>query len=375
MKRVLSTLAVSLAFCLALGLTLGPTEKPGLAAPAGPTNTGAPLKIGFVLVGPASDFGYNYSHDQGRQYLQAHVKNIETTVAERIPESAEAERVMEKLIAKGNKLIYSTSYGYLEPAQRVAKRHKDVIIMQTWRPGNLPNMGCYAAYQYQPLYVVGMVAGKMTRKNSIGFVCAHPIPLLLQYINAFTLGARSVNPSVKVHVVWTNAWSDPATEAEAAKSLIDSGVDILGSAGDSSVTVTKAAEQSHVMTFATQADLQKFAPNYWLTGSSWNWNKIYCQLTEAVQNGSWKPETRWLGMSDGAVQVSSYGKLVPTAVKKEAESLAEQIKSGKLVVFKGPLKDREGKLRLARGEVASAKFLTDMDFFVDGVVGALPNKK
>src|SRR3990167_7091629 len=170
---------------------------------------------------------------------------------------------MEKLIAQGNRLIFSTSYGYLEPAERVARRHPDVIFMQTWRPSRLKNVGCYITYQYEPFYAVGVVAGKMTKKNSIGFVCAHPVPILLQDINAFTLGARSVNPKAKVHVVWTNSWSDPPTEAEAAKGLIDSGVDVLGCVLDSPLTVAKTAEQNHIMFVGSQADLQKIAPNSW----------------------------------------------------------------------------------------------------------------
>ncbi len=334
-----------------------------------------PLKVAFVMVGPESDYGYNYSHSLGRRYLQSHLANIQTTVAEKIPESAEAERVMEKMVAQGNRLIFSTSYGYLEPAERVAKRHPDVIIMQTWRPSPLKNMGCYAAYQYEPLYAVGVMAGRMTKKNSIGIVCAHPIPVLLQNINSFTLGARSVNPKVKVHVVWTNSWSDPPTEAEATKGLIDSGVDIVGSIGDSSVTVTKTAEQNHTMVFATQADLKEFAPNFWLTGSRWNWEKAYYQITKSVQDRTWKPETHWLGMKDGAVELSSIGKLVPKSVGMQGLVSAEQIKRGTKIIFLGPLKDREGIQRLAAGQAADPKFLSEMNWFVEGVDGALPKPK
>lgn len=333
-----------------------------------------PLKVAFVMVGPVNDFGYNYSHNSGRLYLQSHLPDVQTSFAEKIPENADVERVMEKMIAAGNRLIFSTSYGYLEPAERVAKRHPEVTFMQTWRSSPLKNMGCYVACQYEPLYAVGVVAGKMTKKNSIGIVVAHPVPVLLQYVNAFTLGARSVNPKVKVHVVWTNSWSDPAIESEATKGLIDSGVDIVGSFGDSSVTVTKIAEQNHIMVFATQADLKQFAPNYWLNGSRWNWDKAYYEITKSVQNRTWKPDTHWLGMKDGAVELSSFGKLVPKDIEKLARATAEQIKQGKKIVFLGPLKDREGKLRIAAGQAADPKTLSGMDWFVEGVEGALPKR-
>jgi len=332
------------------------------------------LKVAFVMVGPQSDYGYNYTHKLGRLYLQSHLPNIQTTVVENIPESAEAERVMEKLVAQGNRLIFSTSYGYLEPAERVAKRHPDVTIMQTWRPSQLKNVGCYAAYQYEPLYAVGVAAGKMTRKNSIGFVCAHPVAVLLQDINAFTLGARSVNPKVKVHVVWTNSWSDPPTEAEATKGLIDSGVDIVGCILDSPLTVAKAAERNHVMVFGTQADVHKFAPNYWLSGTAFNWNTTYLKIAKSVQERTWKPDTHWLGMKDGAVELCSFGKLVPNDLQKQATAAAEQVKQGKKIIFLGPLKDREGRQRLAVGQAADAKSLSEMDWFVEGVDGTLPKR-
>ena len=172
-----------------------------------PVHAADKLKVGVITVGPVNDYGYNYSHNLARLYVQSHLPNVETTLVEKIPESAEVERVMEKMIAQGNRLIFSTSYGYLEPAERVAKRHPDITIMQTWRPSPVKNVGEFAAYEYQPQYAVGVAAARMIKKNEIGFVCAHPIPTILASINAFTLAARSVNPKVKVHVVWTNSWS------------------------------------------------------------------------------------------------------------------------------------------------------------------------
>jgi basic membrane protein A and related proteins len=337
-----------------------------LAQAASDNSSQQPLKVGFVCVGPVNDWGWNYAHDLGRKFLESKMHGkVATTMVENIPESAEAERVMEKMIAQGNRLIFSTSYGYLEPAERVAKHHPEVIIMQTWRPSAQKNIGMFAAYPYQVAYVSGIVAGRMTKKNQIGFVCAHPVPNILQSINAFTFGARSVNPRVKVNVVWTNAWSDPATEAEAAKGLIEQGVDIL----DSPLTVIQIAEKNHVMVLGSQVDLHQFAPTEWLTGSRWNWNDFYLKIAKSVQDGTWKPEHYWLGMKDDAVELSPFGKLVPKVVRDEATSVANKIKAGNLIIFKGSLKDREGNLRLAPGKVADAQWLAQMNFFVDGVEG------
>ena len=332
------------------------------------------LKIGVITVGPVADYGYNYCHNLARLYVQSHLPDVQTTLVEKVPESAEVERVMEKMIAQGNRLNFSTSYGYLEPAERVAKRHPDVIIMQTWRPSAIKNLGMFAAYKYQALYAVGVVVGRMTKKNQIGLVCAHPVPTLLQDINAFTLGARSVNPKVKVHVVWTNSWSDPPTEAEATKGLIEQGMDVIGCILDGPLTVTQAAEKNHVMVFGAQADLNKFAPEGWLTGSRWNWTNIYLQIAKSVQEGTWKKECYWLGMKDNAVDLCSFGKLVPREVQIEAISVAAKIKNGKFMIFKGPLKDRDGKIRLAAGKLPDAQWLSQMNFFVDGVEGNLTVK-
>jgi len=300
------------------------------------------------------------------------MKDVKTTVVEKVPESAEAERVMEKLISQGNRLIFSTSYGYLEPAQRVAKRHPEVTIIQTWRPSQLKNVGFFAVNQYEALYVAGIVAGRMTKKNSIGFVCAHPVPILVQNINAFTLGARSVNPKAKVKVVWTNSWSDPPAEAEATRSLIDSGVDVIGSVLDSPLTVARAADQAHIMIIGSQSDFHKLVPNYWLVGSHWNWENVYLQIAKSVQDGTWKKDERWLGLKEDAIGLSPFGRLVPAPVQKEALAQLALIKQGKQEIFKGPLKDRDGKLRLAAGQAPDLKWLAGMDWFVQGVEGTLP---
>jgi basic membrane protein A len=337
--------------------------------------TKTPLKVGFITVGPVTDWGWNYAHNEGRLYLEKNLpQQVQTTVVEKIPESAEVERVMEKLIAQGNRLIFSTSYGYLEPALRVAKRHSDVVIMQAARPATANNLGSYVGSLYEAMYVSGIVAGRMTKKNNVGFVAAHPVPIILQYINAFTLGAHSVNPKVTVHVTWTNSWSDPPTEAEAAKGLIEAGADVIGVVQDSPTAVVQTAEKEGAYSIGNHADLNKFAPKGWLTGGKWNWGPYYVKVANSVIANTWKPASDSLGMKDGAIELSSFGPSVPKSVQQEATAARKKIVQGELIIFKGPLKDRDGKTRLNEGQKADLKCLSEMDWFVPGVEGALPKK-
>jgi basic membrane protein A len=336
-----------------------------------------PLKVGFIMVESVADYGWNYAHNQGRLYLESHMPGqVKTTFAENVPESSEVERVMEKMIAQGNKLIFATSYGYLEPALRVAARHPDVIIMECGRFNSQPikNIGTYATTYYDPMYAVGIVAGRMTKKNEIGYVGGHPVPPLILNLNAFTLGAQSVNPKVKVHVVWTNSWHDPPTEAEAAKGLIDSGVDIIVGHMDSAITVVQTAERNHLYSIGQHADAHHLAPKGWLTGPCWDWGPIYVQITKSVIDHTWKPVNQRYGAKDGSAKLASFGPAVPKAVQQEATALLQKIAEGKFVVFKGPLKDRNGKLQIPAGKIADYSYLEKIDWVVPGIEGSIPQK-
>ncbi|MBY0360248.1 MAG: BMP family ABC transporter substrate-binding protein [Candidatus Obscuribacterales bacterium] len=336
----------------------------------------APLKIGFITTGPVNDLGWNYAHEQGRLFLQKTLGGqVETTVMESVPESAEAERVLEKMIAKGNKLIFTTSYGYLEPASRVAKRHPDVVIMQCQRsvPASWKNMGTYFANQYELMYVTGFVAGKMTKSAKLGYVSAHPVPVLINCINSFALGAKAANPKVKVQVVWTNSWSDPALEAEASKGLIESGVDVVVGQANA-LPVVKTAEKIGAYAIGCNADFAKLAPKAWLVGSRFNWGPLYVKMAKAVQDHTWKPGNYFYETKDGYYVLSDFGTSVPAKIRTEAIALKSKIEQGKLMVFAGPLKDREGKERVSAGKKASQQQIDNMEWFVPGVEGALPKK-
>ncbi len=214
----------------------------------------------------------------------------------------------------------------------------------------------------------------MTKKNEIGYVGAHPVPPLLVSLNAFTLGAHSVNPKVKVHMVWTNSWHDPVLEAEAAKSLIDQGVDVLMSQSDSSVAVVTVAEKNNLYSVGSHADLSHLAPHGWLTGSKWNWGPLYVKFVQSILDHSWKPENNRYGPKDNCIQLSSFGSAVPVAVQKEALAAFQKIKMGKFFVFKGPIKNREGVVKIPAGKIADSYYLETMDWVVEGIEGSIPKK-
>lgn len=333
------------------------------------------LKVGFLCVGPVTDWGWNYAHNKGKLYLEKQsAGQVKATIAEKIPESAEAERVMEKMIAQGSKLIFTTSYGFLEPALRVAKRHPEVKFMQVNRFQTAANLGTYFSHQYQPMYLTGLTAGRMTKSNKLGFIAAHPVPPLLQAINAFTLGARSVNPKAETHVVFINSWSDPALEAEAVKSLVETGCDAIAHAQDNQTTIMPTCENMGVYSAGFYTDAHQLAPKGWLTGACLDWGPFYEKVAKQVKDNSWKSCSYTAGMEGGYIKLSSFGKAVPKAVQQEVLAKEKLIENGKFVIFQGPLKDREGKEQIAQGQKLDLKQLSEMNWFVPGVHGALPKK-
>jgi len=364
--RVLIALAIVFTCLIYLGIL-----------PSSAQSNNQPFKVGFLCVGPVTDFGWNYSTNQGRLYLESHMPGqVQTTFAERIPESAEAERVLEKMIAQGAKLIFTASYGYLEPALRVAARHPDVIFMQVNRFVNAKNLGTYTTDQYQAMYLSGIVAGHMTKTNKLGFIAAHPIPHILHEINAFELGAKSVNPKAETSVIFINNWSDPPLEAEAVKSLADTGCDTIAHAQDNQNTILPTCDSLGLYSLGFYSDAHQLAPKKWLTGAFLDWGPFYVKITKSVMDHTWKSCSYTGGMEagEGYIKLSAFGKVVPQAVQKEVLAKEKLIEKGQLTVFQGPLKDKDGKERVATGQKLSDKQFTDMDWFVAGVHGSLPQK-
>jgi basic membrane protein A and related proteins len=340
----------------------------GLGAAGG---TPEALKVGFIYVGPVGDYGWSYAHDQGRKYLETTLPDVKTTYVESVPEGADAERVLTQLARSGHKVIVATSYGYMDTMLKVAGRFPDVVFLHCSGHKRRANMGTYFGRMYQASYLTGLMAGTMTQKKRIGYVAPIPIPEVIRIINAFVLGVRAVNPEVNVHVVWTNAWYDPATESEAANSLLDIGVDVIATQSDSPAPV-QTAERRGAYGVGFNADASKFAPEKHLTSAVWNWGPYYVAAIKQVRAGTWKSTDEWWPIGTGIVGLSPFGPMVPDTLKNLVEQRKQDLMAGRFDVFWGPIKDQSGKLRIAAGEKPADEVLLGMNWFVEGVVGTVP---
>ena len=334
------------------------------------------FKVGFIYVGPKDDFGYNYEHDQGRIYLEKHLPGIEVMTAENIPETAEVERVMEQMIQKGAKLIFPTSYGYLDSAINVGKRHPEVVLVHAGGFKHTANVGTYWRYIYNPMYLAGLAAGKVTKTNILGFVAAHPIPQTLQNINALTYGAKSVNPKVTMRVIYTGEWCNPGKAAEAANTLAEMGADVLSQHQDCPRPVVETAAKRGIYTVGYHSgDLQRFNEKGWITGADWKWGELYVQITKDVMEGH---KEKWVdrhdrgGMETGNIDIAPFGAVVPKETQASVISRKKEIIEGKYAVFQGPIKDNKGAVRLKEGEKPSFEFIETMNWYTEGVVGDVP---
>jgi basic membrane protein A len=325
------------------------------------------MQVGFIYVSPVGDAGWSFAHDQGRLAVEA-MEGVKTAFVEAVPEGPDSERVMLNMARKGYRLIFATSYGYMDPMLKVAKQFPKTVFMHCSGYKLADNMGNYFGRMYQARYLSGMVAGAMTQSKVLGYVAAFPIPEVIRGINAFTLGAQAVNPDVQVRVVWTKTWYDPATEKEAAKSLLDVGADVIAQHQDSPGP-QEAAQEKGVYSVGYNSDMSAFAPKSHLTAPIWNWGPYYQSVVDQVRKGSWKSTASWLGMEQGIVDLAPFGPMVPEAVQKKVSARKADLKAGKDTIFTGPIKDQSGKVRIADGVQAADKELLGMTWFVHGVVG------
>ena len=328
---------------------------------------GNEMKVGFIYVTPIGDAGWSYAHDQGRLAVEA-MPGVKTTYVEAVKEGPDSERVMLNMARKGYGLIFATSYGYMDPMLKVAKQFPKTVFMHCSGFKRAKNMGTYFGRMYQARYLSGIVAGSMTNSNILGYVAAFPIPEVIRGINAFALGAQSVNPKAQVRVVWTKTWYDPATEKEAAKSLLDVGADVITQHQDSPAA-QEAAQEKGVYSIGYDSDMSKVAPKAHLTAPVWNWAPLYKKLVREVRQGTWKSESLWPGLEEGIIDLSPFGPMVPEKVRTMVMKKKTAIASGKAKVFVGPIRDQKGNMRFAKGVAASDKELLGMTWFVQGVIG------
>ncbi len=329
------------------------------------------MKVAFMYVGPVGDAGWTYEHDRGRQYLQEQLPWVETSFVESVPEGADAERVLTEMAENGNKVIFATSFGYMDYVLNVAAKYPNIVFMHCSGYKTAENAGTYFGQIEQPRYLSGIVAGKMTKTNLIGYVAAHPIPEVIRGANAFTLGVQSVNPEAVVKLVWTNTWYDPAAEKEAAKSLLEMGADVIAQHQDTPGP-QQAAEEAGKYGVGYNSDMRAYAPTANLTSPIWNWGPYYVKVVQAVKDGTWKSEQYWGTMADGVVDLGPFGDAVPEDVRQLVEQKKQDILSGKLIVFAGPLTDQTGTLRVKEGEKMSDQDILNMNWFVKGVEGTIP---
>lgn len=326
--------------------------------------------IGFIYVGPKLDYGYNHSMDLGRQYVEKTL-GVKTLSQENIPETAEVTRVMEKMIRAGCEIIFPTSYGYLDYAIALGAKYPNVKFLHAGGLKTGANVGTYFANSDDAMYLAGMAAGGTSKSAKLGFVAAFPIPQVLRSINAFTMGAQALNPKATTRVVWTGGWLEPAKEAEAANSLADAGVDVIGEQVDSPITLAKTAQKRGIYVVGKDVNVQKFAPKAYLTGASWNWGPMMADLVKQIEAGTWKPSHVRGDLKDGAVVLDPLGAAVPEATKKAVEAAKVDILSGKRVVWKGPLAAQDGKVLVPEGKPMAMQDVETINYLVSGVVGTV----
>ena len=380
-KRTLLKVAALTAVASAALVGCGKKEEPAPApapAPAAsaPAPKAEPLKIAFAYVGPVGDGGWTFAHDNGRKALEKEFGDkIKTSFVENVPESADAERVIRDMAGQGNKLIFGTTFGYMEPMLKIAGDIKDVKFEHATGYKTAENMRTYDSRTYEGAYMAGVIAGKMTKSGTLGVVASVPIPEVIRNINSFTLGAQSSNPKVKTKVVWVNEWFNPPKETEAATSLINGGADVLFQNTDSPA-VLKTAQDKGKRAFGWDSDMTAYGPKAHLASSVINWGPYYIKATKEALDGTWKGGTgAWWGVKEGAIDIVSIAEDVPAETKAKVEQVKAGLKDGSFVIWKGPIVDNTGKEQLAKDAVADDKFLGGLGFYVKGVEGKIPGGK
>ncbi len=332
-----------------------------------------PTKVGFVYVGPVGDGGWTYEHDQGRLAVEEHFGDaVETVFVESVPEGADAERVMTQMALDGADLIFTTSFGYMDATIAVAERFPDVKFEHATGFKRAENVSTYSARFYEGRAIQGHIAGNMTESNIIGYIGSYPIPEVIRGINASYLHAKAVNPDVEYRIIWVYTWFDPAQEAEAARTLIDQGADVILQHTDSTAPLAAAEEAGGVIGFGQASDMSEFGPSPRVSSIIDDWAPYYIDRVQAVIDGSWESVDTWDGIAPGMVKIGEITDAVPEELRAEALDMKERIAAGEYHPFTGPINRQDGSVWLAEGETASDGDLLGMNFYVEGLEGEIP---
>ena len=376
MKTKLGRLAAiaSLAAFALMAPACGSSSTSGSSSPSTSQWTVShPFVAAFIYVGAASDAGWTHAHDVGRLAVESHFGGVvKTLFKENVPEGPQVSQVITQLINQGANIIFATSFGYQDQMDAAAKANPSVYFEQATGTDQETNLSEYYGAGEDGDYLSGMAAGAATKSGKIGFVAPYPIPEVIREIDAFTMGARAVNPNATVQVVWTNTWFDPAKERAAAQSLVTAGVDVLGDGQDSPTTGQVAAAAGLKWT-GYDSDQTSFAPDAWLTATTYNWGPYYIQEVQAAMNGTWKSHFYYGGLQDGFVVMAPFGKSVNSDTQTAITTKEAAIKNGTFKVFGGPITKQDGSMGVPAGQSLNVQQLYALNWFVQGVVGTIPS--
>jgi simple sugar transport system substrate-binding protein len=374
-RSILKTVALSAVAAAAALSLLGCSKKEEAPKAQAPAAKVEPLKVAFAYVGPVGDGGWTFAHDNARKAVEKEFGDkIVTSFVENVKENADAERVFRDMAGQGNKLIFGTTFGYMEPMLKAAADLKDVKLEHATGYKTADNMRTYDSRTYEGAYMAGVIAGKMTKSNTLGVVASVPIPEVVRNINSFTLGAQSVNPKVKTKVVWVNEWFNPPKETEAATALINGGADVLMQNTDSPA-VLQTAEKMGKRAFGWDSDMTAYGPKAHLGSAVINWAPYYIKAVGEALEGKWATSQSWWGVKEGAIDMVSVAADVPEDAKKKLDDVKAGLKDGSFSIWKGPILGQDGKEVLAKDAVADDKFLGGIMFYVKGVEGKIPGGK
>jgi basic membrane protein A len=331
-----------------------------------------PLGIGFIYVGPVEDFGWTHAHDVGRKAVEAELGDqVKTAYVESVKEGPDSERVIAELASKGNKLIFTTSFGYMNPTIKVAERFPDVMFEHCTGYKRAENVATYNIRFYEGRYVQGVIAGHLSKSGIVGYIGSVPIPEVVMGMNAFIIGMRTVNPKARMKIVWVNAWYDPGKEGDSAKALIDQGADIIAQHTDSGAPL-QVAQQRGVLGFGQASDMSALAPKAQLTASVDFWNPYYIQRAKEAIAGTWKSGDVWGGFDSGMLVMAPYANM-PDDVAAAGKAAEAGIANGKIVIFQGPIKDQSGAEKVPAGTQLDDGAIAKMNWLADGIDGQIPS--